>query len=183
MSSSNAACLRGGRSSHTKYYLQNLPQRVEVTRRHHPLCGCELEVIHANKVMLTIRLANGSTMKMPRAWANAGGATGVVEPLRCSVFTIEGVRELIDLVSALRRRDWRQSPEVPEWVSRIFGKEAPWVDNKHYRWMMVLSARMRSGRDFPKKTAERWWRFLHDCWLGPSTEKPERKTVNDDCND
>src|SRR5213594_3600390 len=98
-------CWPAGRSSHTKYYLQNLPERVEVTRPHHPLFGRELEVIHANKVMLTIRLANGSTMKMPRAWTNAGGATGVVEPLRCSVFTIEGVRELIDLVSALRRRD------------------------------------------------------------------------------
>ena len=101
---------RGGRSSHTKYYLQNLPQRVEVTRRHHPLIGRELEVIEANKVTLTIRLANGSTMKMPRAWTNAGGATGVVEPLRCSVLTIEGVRELINLVRALRRRD---EPSMP----------------------------------------------------------------------
>jgi len=87
-----------------------LPERVEVTRRHHPLFGGELEVIHANKVVLTIRLANGSTMKMPRAWTNAGGATGVVEALRCSVFTIEGVRELIDLVSALRRREGASIP-------------------------------------------------------------------------
>ena len=81
-----------------------------MTRRHHPLFGRELEVIHANKVRLIIRLANGSTMKMPRAWTNAGGATGVVEPLRCSVLTIEGVRELIDLVSALQRRD---GPSIP----------------------------------------------------------------------
>ena len=102
---------RGGRSSHTKYHLQNLPERVEVTRRHHPLLGRELEVIQANKVMLIIRLVDGSTMKMPRAWTNAGGATGVAEPPHCSVvLTIEGVRELIDLVSALRRRD---GPSIP----------------------------------------------------------------------
>jgi hypothetical protein len=76
-----------------------------MTRRHHPLFGRELEIIRADKVMLTIRLHDGSTMKVPRAWTNAGRATGVVEPPRCSVITIEGVRELIDLVSALRRRD------------------------------------------------------------------------------
>jgi hypothetical protein len=86
-----------GRSSHTKYSLQDLPARVEVTRQHHPLYGRELEVIQANKVVLTIRLAKGSTMKMPRAWTNAGGATAaVVEPTRYDLFTIEAVRELID---------------------------------------------------------------------------------------
>ena len=95
-----------GRSSHTKYYLQNLPERVEVTRRHHPLFGRELEVIRANKVMLTIRLADGSTMKMPRAWTNACvGATEVIESLRCSVLTIESVRELTRLVNVLQRRN------------------------------------------------------------------------------
>src|SRR5437773_2176422 len=100
-----AACWPVGRSSHTKYDLQNLPERVEVTRRHHPLFGRELEVIRANKVMLTIRLHDGSTMKVLRAWTNAGRATRVVEPPRCSVLSNEGVRGLIDLVSAMRRRD------------------------------------------------------------------------------
>jgi hypothetical protein len=68
------------------------------------LFGRELEVIRANKVMLTIRLHDGSTMKVPRAWTNAGRVMGVIEPRRCSILTIEGVRELIDLVSVLRRR-------------------------------------------------------------------------------
>ena len=99
-----AGLWREGRSFHTKYSLQDLPPRVEVSRQHHPLYGRELEVIHANKVILTIRLADGSTMKMPRAWTNAGGARSMVEPSHGSVF-IEAVRELIDLVSALRRRD------------------------------------------------------------------------------
>jgi hypothetical protein len=102
--SSTAVCWCGGRSSHTKYYLHDLPPRVEVTRRHHPLYGRELEVIHANKVILTIRMADSSTMRMPRAWTNASGVTGV-EPLHCGVFTIEAVRELIHLVGALRHRD------------------------------------------------------------------------------
>jgi hypothetical protein len=87
-----------------------LPERVEVTRRRHPLFGRELEVIRANKLVLTIRLHDGSTMKMPRTWTNAGGATGIVKPSRESVLTIEGVRELIDLVSALRRRDRSSMP-------------------------------------------------------------------------
>jgi len=100
-----AASWPEGRSFHTKYHLQNLPERVEVTRRHHPLFGRELEVIRANKVMLTIRLHDGSTMKVLRAWTNAGRATRVVEPPRCSVLSNEGVRGLIDLVSAMRRRD------------------------------------------------------------------------------
>jgi hypothetical protein len=92
-----------GRSSHTKYSLQDLPPRVEVTRRHHPLYGRELEIIQANRVMLTIRQGDGSTMRMPRAWTNAGGvAAAVAEP---SVFTIEAVRELIHLVGAFRNRD------------------------------------------------------------------------------
>jgi hypothetical protein len=106
-----AGFCREGRSSHTKYSLQDLPPRVEVTRRHHPLYGRELEVIQANKVVLTIRLANGSTMKMPRAWTNAGGtAAAVVEPRRYDVLTIEAVRELIDLVCALRNRDRASIP-------------------------------------------------------------------------
>src|SRR5262249_17834884 len=33
------------------------------------------------------------------------------------------------------------------------------------------------GREFPKMTAERSWRFFHDCCLVPSTETQERKTV------
>jgi hypothetical protein len=82
-----------------------LPPHVEVTRRHHPLYGRELEIIQSNRVILTVRLVDGSTLRMPRAWTNAGGvAAPAVEPLHGGVFTIEAVRELIDLVCALRRR-------------------------------------------------------------------------------
>jgi hypothetical protein len=95
-----------GRSSHTKYSLHNLPPSVVVTRRHHPLWGQELDVIQANKVALTIRMADGSTMRMLRAWTNAGeAATALAEPSDCCVFTIEAVREFLHLVRTLRHRE------------------------------------------------------------------------------
>jgi hypothetical protein len=39
-----------------------LPERVEVTRRSHPLFGRDLEVIRANKLVLTIRLHDVYTL-------------------------------------------------------------------------------------------------------------------------
>lgn len=76
---------------------------MEVTRRHHPLYGRELEVLQANKVVLTIRQPDGSTMKILREWTNAGSAT-VVQAWTGSVFTVEGVRELMRIVEGLRHR-------------------------------------------------------------------------------
>ena len=94
-----------GKLSHTKYILQNLPLHVTVTRRHHPLLGQELEVLKADKNNLTLRLADGATLKMPRAWTNADGATGTQQPSISSVFTVEALRELMALVGTLRNRD------------------------------------------------------------------------------
>ena len=102
---STAASWRGGRLSHTKYNLLDLPPRVEVTRRCHPLYGQELEVVNANKAVLTIRQPDGSTMKIPRTWTNAGPAMAVGPPSMGSVFTVEAVRDLIALLGALRHRD------------------------------------------------------------------------------
>ena len=98
-------CSGGGRLSHTKYNLLDLPPRVEVTRRCHPLYGQELEVVNANKAVLTIRQPDGSTMKIPRTWTNAGPAMAVDPPSMGSVFTVEAVRDLIALLGALRHRD------------------------------------------------------------------------------
>jgi len=78
---------------------------VEVTRRCHPLYGQELEVVNANKAVLTIRQPDGSTMKIPRTWTNAGPAMAVGPPSMGSVFTVEAVRDLIALLGALRHRD------------------------------------------------------------------------------
>jgi hypothetical protein len=77
---------------------------VRVTRRHHPLYDQELEVLNADKQVVVVRLADGSPMKMPRAWTDADGA-GPAEPTLSSVFTIEALRELLNLLGTLRNRD------------------------------------------------------------------------------
>jgi hypothetical protein len=94
-----------GQLSHTKYILYNSPSRVKVTRRHHPLYNQELEVLNADKQVLVVRLADGSPMKMPRSWTDADGAGLTQEPTFLSVFTIESLRELLNLIEALRNRD------------------------------------------------------------------------------
>jgi hypothetical protein len=94
-----------GKLSHTKYILYNSPSRVKVTRRHHPLYDQELEVLNAYKQVLVVRLADGSPMKMPRAWTDADGAASVQESSLLSVFTITALRELLNLLGTLRNRD------------------------------------------------------------------------------
>jgi hypothetical protein len=101
----SAASRNTGQLSQTKYVLQNLPPRVTVSRRHHPLYGRELEVLKADRAIITIRLPDGSAMKIPRAWTDSDGSAVCVEPLVPSVFTIEAVRELIHLVDALHSRE------------------------------------------------------------------------------
>jgi hypothetical protein len=96
---------RTGKLSRTKYILQNSSPYVKVTRRHHPLYNQELEVLNADKQTLVLRLADGSPMKMPRAWTNADGGARVEEPSISLVFTIEALRELIALVGAFQNRD------------------------------------------------------------------------------
>ena len=94
-----------GTLSQTKYILQYSPAHVKVTRRHHPLYNQELEVLNADKVTLTVRLADGSAMKIPRAWTDADGPACIQEPSFSSVFTLEALRELMNLVCILRSRD------------------------------------------------------------------------------
>jgi hypothetical protein len=78
-----------------------------VLRRHHPLYGREFEVLRGDKAILTIRLPDGSTMKIPRAWTDADGVTEAVRSSASieSIFTVEAVRQLIDLAAALRNRN------------------------------------------------------------------------------
>ena len=100
-----------GRLSQTAYILRDTPERVKVTRRHHPLRGRDLEVlIQQGKTLLVVRLPDGSTMRIPRAWTDADGG-GVPEgPAVTSVYTPESLRELIRLVDALRGRPPATSP-------------------------------------------------------------------------
>ena len=96
---------RAGRLSQTAYILRDTPERVKVTRRHHPLRGRELEVlIQQGKSLLVVRLPDGSAMRMPRAWTDADGGGVPDELLGTCVYTPESLRGLIRLVDALHAR-------------------------------------------------------------------------------
>jgi hypothetical protein len=51
---------------------------------------------------LVVRLGDGTTLRVPRAWTDADGPPP--EPARESVFTVEALRELLDHVGRLRAR-------------------------------------------------------------------------------
>jgi hypothetical protein len=77
---------------------------VKVTRRHHPLLDQEFDVLKADKHTLTIRLADGSALKMPRAWTDAADASSGVHAATPSVFSVISLRDLVTLVDTLRNR-------------------------------------------------------------------------------
>jgi hypothetical protein len=76
---------------------------VTVTRRHHPLRGRSLEIFREGRHDLTVWLADGSRILMPRGWTDADGAQEE-SSVRLTVFTVDALRELIVLVDALKRR-------------------------------------------------------------------------------
>jgi hypothetical protein len=49
---------------------------------------------------LVVRLGDGTTLRVPRAWTDADGP--LPEPACESVFTVEALRELLDQVARLR---------------------------------------------------------------------------------
>ena len=74
-----------------------------MTRRHHPLEGQTFEVLKGGKKDLLVQLRDGSTIKLPRSWTDADGATAL-ESSPAAVFTLASVRELAALLDALRQR-------------------------------------------------------------------------------
>ena len=48
-----------------------------MTRRHHPLEGQTFEVLKVGKKDLLVQLRDGSTIKLPRSWTDADGATAL----------------------------------------------------------------------------------------------------------
>jgi len=94
-----------GRLSQTAYILRDTPERVKVTRRHHPLRDRELDVlIQQGKTLLVVRLPDGSTMRIARAWTDADGVAPPEELSVTCIYTPESLRDLIRLVDALRAR-------------------------------------------------------------------------------
>jgi hypothetical protein len=87
---------------------------VTVTRRDHPLRGRSLEIFRDGRTDLTVWLADGSRIRMPRSWTDADGAHEE-SSVRLTVFTVDALRALLVLVDALKRR--------PVVASLISGRE------------------------------------------------------------
>jgi hypothetical protein len=75
---------------------------VTITRRHHPLLGLRLEVVSGGTSAIVVRVADGTTMRIPRAWTDVDGAPPH-EPAE-TVFSIEALRDLLRLVDAIGTR-------------------------------------------------------------------------------
>jgi hypothetical protein len=48
---------------------------------------------------------DGGSMKIPRAWTNADGEQAASQRCHPQVFTVQALRELLDLTDAFRQRD------------------------------------------------------------------------------
>jgi hypothetical protein len=75
---------------------------VTITRRHHPLLGHRLEVASGGASAIVVRVADGSTMRIPRAWTDADGDLPI--ELTDTVFSIDALRDLLRLIDAIRAR-------------------------------------------------------------------------------
>ncbi len=64
-----------GKQQHTKYSRSSTPSDVTVTRRHHPLLGQRLNVVSGGASAIVVRIADGTTMRIPRVWTDADGAS------------------------------------------------------------------------------------------------------------
>ena len=74
-----------------------------MVRRHHPLQGEQFEVLINGKNQLAIRLRDGSSMRIPREWTDVDGKAIEGEPAVSSILTSESIRELVELVDAVKR--------------------------------------------------------------------------------
>ena len=88
--------------SQNEYCRSRPPTAVTLTRRHHPLAGQVLELVLNGPTQLVVRLGDGTTLRVPRAWTDADGTPP--EPTRESVFTVEALRDVLDHVARLRER-------------------------------------------------------------------------------
>ena len=88
--------------SQSEYDLTSPASTVRLTRRHHPLAGQVLELVQSGRTQVVVRLGDGTTLRVPRAWTDADGPPP--EPTRASVCTVEALRAMLDHVARLRAR-------------------------------------------------------------------------------
>ena len=74
-----------------------------MTRRHHPLRGCEFEVVKDGRECLSIRMPDGTPMRIPRRWTNADGPPASADAAE-AVFTVESLRQLEMLLDGILER-------------------------------------------------------------------------------
>ena len=116
-----------GTGSQTEYVGRCSPQRVTVTRRHHPIKGKIFDVVNGGRQQLVIRLDDQSTMRIPRSWTDADGAQPEMDaPER--MFTTDAMRELGALVAAMARRrsEAATSSSRTELTEESLGGESIW---------------------------------------------------------
>jgi hypothetical protein len=77
------------------------PPRVTITRRHHPLQGLALEVLHTRPRELVVRAPDGFSMTLPRAWTDADGVA--TEAREADAAFSDAIRALLVIVEALLR--------------------------------------------------------------------------------
>lgn len=92
-----------GQLSQTQYILRRTPERVRITRHAHPLLGREFSVLMAGNTCIAIRIDDGTSMRIPRAWTDADGSTRS-EVHAPTVFTTESLRQVLELAEAFLRR-------------------------------------------------------------------------------
>jgi hypothetical protein len=92
-----------GRESQTKYYHSNSASKTTIIRRHHPLINQQLALLTVARKTVTVRLPDGSSMKILRPWTD-------VDSIACtdlngdSEISVHGLKELLSLFMALRER-------------------------------------------------------------------------------
>jgi len=92
-----------GSLSQTKYSLSNFASTTTIIRQHHPLHDQKLTLLSMGKTTVVVRLADGSSMKIPRRWTDVDG-NACAELTGDSEISLQGLKELLSLFLVLRER-------------------------------------------------------------------------------
>jgi hypothetical protein len=95
--------LNMGRLSQTKYYHSNSASKTTIIRRHHPLIDQQLALLSVARKTVTVRLPDGSSMKILRRWTDVDGIA-CTDLNGDSEISVHGLKELLGLFMALRER-------------------------------------------------------------------------------
>ena len=77
---------------------------MTITRPHHPLHGHAFEVLMGGNERITIRLADGTSLRVARRWTDADGVVPSDGKRRDRCFTVDSLRRLVLLVEAFLSR-------------------------------------------------------------------------------